>query len=65
MQPAKPAQPAKAEPEAVAFATDPYAGATVSLSTTLDWLNMWQANAESQWIDEDFSAKQDQYFPQP
>jgi hypothetical protein len=33
---------------------------------TLDWLNLWQDNANNeQWQNEDFGAKQDNYFPQP
>lgn len=40
--------------------------ATVYLADTLDWLNLWQANANhEQWPGDDFSAKQDHYFPQP
>jgi hypothetical protein len=36
------------------------------LSETLDWLNLWQDNAESHYaLDDDISAKQDQNFPQP
>lgn len=59
-------RPAKVAPEAVATAADPYAAATAYLSDTLDWLNLWQDNANNdQWHDGNFSAKQDQYFPQP
>ena len=56
-------QPAKAEQ--AAFAGDPYAGAWY-LSDTLDWLNLWQDNADNgHWHDDDFNAKQERYFPQP
>ena len=36
------------------------------LADTLDWLNLWQDNADNgHWLDDDFNAKQDRYFPQP
>jgi hypothetical protein len=40
------------------------AQAALHLADTLDWLTLWQDNAEH-WPDDDFSAKQDRYFPQP
>ena len=41
-------------------------GKSLAFSDTLDWQNLWQDNANNaQWHDDDFSAKQDQYFPQP
>jgi hypothetical protein len=40
------------------------AHALLYLADTLDWLKLWQDNAEH-WPDDDFSAKQDRYFPQP
>lgn len=56
-------QPARIESEASLCADDPYAAATAYLSDTLAWL---QQNADNdQWHDDDFSAKQEQYFPQP
>jgi hypothetical protein len=62
-------RPAKGEPKAapkVVAPADTYARACLSLSDTLDWFNLWEANANNyQWQDADFSAKQDQYFPQP
>jgi hypothetical protein len=65
LRPAKAAL-AKAEPEAVACVADPYTAATAYLSDTLDWLNLWQDNADNDhWLDDDFSAKEDRYFPQP
>jgi hypothetical protein len=43
-----------------------YAGADTYLSNVLNWLNLWQANANNgQWPDDNFSVKQDHYFPQP
>jgi hypothetical protein len=56
-----------AKVEAAAFASaDPYAGAGMYLADTLDWLNLWQDNADNDhWFADDFSAKQDRYFPQP
>jgi hypothetical protein len=54
----------KAAPEVVAPAT--YARVGLSLSNTLDWQALWQDNANNdQWHDDNFSARQDQYFPQP
>ena len=38
--------------------------ALLYLANTLDWLKLWQDNADH-WPDDDFSAKQDRYFPQP
>jgi hypothetical protein len=62
-------RPAKAEPKAapkVVAPADANGSAFLSLSDTLDWQALWQANANiEQWHDDDFSAKQDQYFPQP
>jgi hypothetical protein len=40
------------------------ARAELYLADTLEWLKLWQDNAEH-WPDDDFSAKQDRYFPQP
>ncbi|MGD0108359.1 MAG: hypothetical protein ABSC06_30620 [Rhodopila sp.] len=58
-------RPAKAEPEAFAPA-DACAGTGMYLSDTLEWLNLWQYNANNeQWSGSDFNAKQDQDFPQP
>lgn len=38
----------------------------VSLANTLEWLVLWQDNAAHEhWLDDDFSAKQDQNVPQP
>lgn len=53
--------------EAAVFApADAYAGAGMCLADTLDWLNLWQDNAANDhWFADDFSAKQDRYFPQP
>jgi hypothetical protein len=43
-----------------------YASACTYLSDTLDWLNLWQDNADNDhWYDDDFSATQDQNCPQP
>jgi hypothetical protein len=57
-------RPAKAEK--ATFAADPYAGACAYLSDTLDWLNLWQDNADNgHWHDDDFNAKQERHFPQP
>jgi hypothetical protein len=43
-----------------------YAVATGYLCDTLDWLNLWQDNADNgHWHDDDFSAKQEQHIPQP
>jgi hypothetical protein len=45
---------------------DRAAAASGYLSDTLDWLNLWQDNAaHDHWLDDDFSAKQDQNYPQP
>ena len=56
-------------PKAAAARTpaDPYAGAGLHLADTLEWLQLWQDNANAgDWPDDNFSAKQqDQYFPQP
>lgn len=42
------------------------AQAGLYLADTVDWLKLWQDNAnDEQWPDNDFSAKQDHYFPQP
>lgn len=38
--------------------------AALYLADTLDWLQLWQDNT-THWPDDDFSAKQDRYFPQP
>jgi hypothetical protein len=55
-----------AKMEKTALAADPYAAARAYLADTLDWLNLWRDNANNdQWHDDDFSAKQDRYFPQP
>jgi hypothetical protein len=36
------------------------------LADTLEWLQLWDANAaHEQWLDDSFSSKQDRYFPQP
>jgi hypothetical protein len=44
----------------------PAARAGLYLADTLDWLKLWQDNANDEpWPDSDFSAKQDRYFPQP
>jgi hypothetical protein len=46
--------------------TTAYAEATLFLADTLGWLSLWQDNADNEhWLDDDFSAKQDRYFPQP
>ena len=56
---------AKVEPEAFTPA-DAYARTGMYLSDTLDWLNLWQDNANNEpWSDCDFNAKQDHDFPQP
>ena len=59
-------RPAPKVREAIAL-TSAYARAPLYLSDTLDWLNLWQDNAgyDDHWIDDDFSAKQDENFPQP
>jgi hypothetical protein len=62
---ARSAEP-KAAPEPLVAPADTYARACLSLADNLDWLNMWGANANNeQWHNDDFSAKQDQFFPQP
>jgi hypothetical protein len=38
--------------------------AALYLADTLDWLQFWQDNT-GHWPDDDFSAKQDRFFPQP
>lgn len=49
-----------------AFAVSATDRAAAYLADTLDWLNLWQDNADcEQWPDDDFSAKQDHYGPQP
>jgi hypothetical protein len=63
LRPAK-AEP-KAAPEPLSAAADTYARACLSLSNTLDWQALWQANANNDWQAGDFSATQDQFFPQP
>jgi hypothetical protein len=40
------------------------ANAALHLADTLDWLQLWQDN-NTHWPDDDFSAKQNLYFPQP
>jgi hypothetical protein len=40
------------------------ARAVLYLADTLDWLKLWQDNADH-WPDDDFSAKQERHFPQP
>jgi hypothetical protein len=56
-------QPAKAEPEA---ASNAYTGTGLYLADTLDWLSLWQDNANNeQGLDDNFSAQQDHYLPQP
>lgn len=58
LRPARKAQEAIA-PEPITSA-DAYARARLYLSDTLDWLNLWQDNADNDhWHDDDFSAKQD------
>jgi hypothetical protein len=58
-------RPAKAAPETFA-PTDAYDHTGMYLSDTLEWLNLWQDNANNgQWSDSDFNAKQDHDFPQP
>ncbi|MGE4046480.1 MAG: hypothetical protein AB7F35_16600 [Acetobacteraceae bacterium] len=43
-----------------------HADAGLYLADTCAWLQAWQHNAdEAQWHGDDFSATQDQYFPQP
>jgi hypothetical protein len=43
-----------------------YAVATGYLGDTLDWMNpYWPPDAEHMEIDDDFSSKQNQTFPQP
>lgn len=45
---------------------DAYDRAALYLADTLDWLTLWQDNADhDQWLDEGFSAEQNQAFPQP
>jgi hypothetical protein len=41
------------------------AHAALHLTDTLDWLQLWQDNNTGHWPDDNFSAKQNQYFPQP
>jgi hypothetical protein len=44
----------------------PEAQALLYLADTLEWLELWQDNANyEQWPDNDFNAKQERYFPQP
>ena len=51
---------------AVSIPRQAYTAATAYLADTLDWLNLWQDNADNDhWFADDFSAKQDRYFPQP
>ena len=46
--------------------SDAYARARMYLSDTLDWLNLWQDNADNDhWHDGEFSATFEDYFPQP
>jgi hypothetical protein len=55
-------QPAQEASEPV----NAYARVAMYLSDTLDWLNLWQDNADhDHWLDESFSAEQNQNFPQP
>jgi len=65
LRPVRKAQEAKA-PDSIAPG-DAYARARMYLADTLDWLNLWQDNAENNdhWYGDEFSAKQDQEFPQP
>jgi len=43
-----------------------YGNTGLYLSDTLDWLNLWQNNANNeQGLDDNFSAQQDHYFPHP
>jgi hypothetical protein len=55
-----------AEPEFVAPASA-YDRAALHLSDTLDWLNLWQEQDHwlDQSLDDEFSANQNQSFPQP
>jgi hypothetical protein len=44
---------------------DVYASVAMYLSDTLDWLNLWQDNGNNEnWLDDEFSAKLNQNFPQ-
>jgi hypothetical protein len=62
---ARSAEP-KAAPKPLVAPADTYARVCLSLADNLDWLNMWEANANNeQWHTADFSAKQDQFSPQP
>ena len=52
-------------PEATAPA-DAYVHAAMCLSHTLEWLNLWQDNADTNyWLDDEFNANQHQCFSQP
>jgi hypothetical protein len=58
-------QPAREAQEATEPA-DADVRAAMSLSDTLDWLNLWHDNGDNDhWYEDEFSAKQDQNFPQP
>jgi hypothetical protein len=53
-------------PQKAAEPASSYGRVALYLSNTLDWLNLWQDNADNDyWIEDDFSAKQDQNVPQP
>jgi hypothetical protein len=40
------------------------APAILHLADTIEWLQLWQDNTDL-WSEDDFSAKQNRYFPQP
>jgi hypothetical protein len=51
---------------AVRLPAEAYTVAIGFLGDALDWMNpYWPPDAEHIEIDEDFSSKQNQYFPQP
>ena len=41
------------------------AGAGMFLADTLDWLNLWQDNANNDWLDDDFVRNRIDIFRNP
>jgi hypothetical protein len=59
-------QPAPQETREPIAPASTYDRIALYLSDTLDWLNLWQDNAEQDhWLDTGFSAEQNQNIPQP
>ena len=67
LQPAPPAFATAGSVREPIAPTSAYASTSLYLSDTLDWLNLWQDNAayDDDWYGDDFSAKQEENFPQP